>query len=448
MDSFEDINWAEMAINAVTVIAILVVTWLIAMAVRWAVAKLVTRIPALQRTGSDGQTLGSSIGSIASLLIWLLGLVAVLQVFSLDQVLSPITSMLDTVLGYLPNLIGAAFVFFIGALIAKIVRQLIETSLATVDLGKIAGSASQRVAGATDLRSAPPAGQPAPPQGQPAPPSGQPAPPQGQPGQQGQPGPSGGQGDGPSIGSTIATIVYALIMIVVAIAALQILGISSISRPAEQMLTTIFDALPSIVAAAIILGIGVVIARFAGDLLGQILSGVRVDKALREAEVLPEGSSAVPTITKIAQVAIVLFFSVMAAQMLGFPQITTFLSEVLALGGRVLFGGAIIAAGFYVAGLLARAITGIAGQVVRWATIILFAAMGLTYMGVADSIIELAFGSLVVGSAVAAALAFGLGGRETAARVLEKVESKARAARAAERPAAAGQAAQEDEPEQ
>lgn len=437
MDSFEDINWAEMAINAVTVIAILVVTWLIAMAVRWAVAKLVTRIPALQRTGSDGQTLGSSIGSIASLLIWLLGLVAVLQVFSLDQVLSPITSMLDTVLGYLPNLIGAAFVFFIGALIAKIVRQLIETSLATVDLGKIAGSASQRVAGATDLRGGPPSGQP-------APPSGQPAPPQGQSAQ----GPSGGQGDGPSIGSTIATIVYALIMIVVAIAALQILGISSISRPAEQMLTTIFDALPSIVAAAIILGIGVVIARFAGDLLGQILSGVRVDKALREAEVLPEGSSAVPTITKIAQVAIVLFFSVMAAQMLGFPQITTFLSEVLALGGRVLFGGAIIAAGFYVAGLLARAITGIAGQVVRWATIILFAAMGLTYMGVADSIIELAFGSLVVGSAVAAALAFGLGGRETAARVLEKVESKARAARAAERPAAAGQAAQEDEPEQ
>ncbi|GAB3106771.1 hypothetical protein GCM10027055_01460 [Janibacter alkaliphilus] len=437
MDSFEDINWAEMAINAVTVIAILVVTWLIAMAVRWAVAKLVTRIPALQRTGSDGQTLGSSIGSIASLLVWLLGLVAVLQVFSLDQVLSPITSMLDTVLGYLPNLIGAAFVFFIGALIAKIVRQLIETSLATVDLGKIAGSASQRVAGATDLRGGPPSGQP-------APPSGQPAPPQGQSAQ----GPSGGQGDGPSIGSTIATIVYALIMIVVAIAALQILGISSISRPAEQMLTTIFDALPSIVAAAIILGIGVVIARFAGDLLGQILSGVRVDKALREAEVLPEGSSAVPTITKIAQVAIVLFFSVMAAQMLGFPQITTFLSEVLALGGRVLFGGAIIAAGFYVAGLLARAITGIAGQVVRWATIILFAAMGLTYMGVADSIIELAFGSLVVGSAVAAALAFGLGGRETAARVLEKVESKARAARAAERPAAAGQAAQEDEPEQ
>nr|WP_218913034.1 mechanosensitive ion channel [Janibacter alkaliphilus] len=426
-----------MAINAVTVIAILVVTWLIAMAVRWAVAKLVTRIPALQRTGSDGQTLGSSIGSIASLLVWLLGLVAVLQVFSLDQVLSPITSMLDTVLGYLPNLIGAAFVFFIGALIAKIVRQLIETSLATVDLGKIAGSASQRVAGATDLRGGPPSGQP-------APPSGQPAPPQGQSAQ----GPSGGQGDGPSIGSTIATIVYALIMIVVAIAALQILGISSISRPAEQMLTTIFDALPSIVAAAIILGIGVVIARFAGDLLGQILSGVRVDKALREAEVLPEGSSAVPTITKIAQVAIVLFFSVMAAQMLGFPQITTFLSEVLALGGRVLFGGAIIAAGFYVAGLLARAITGIAGQVVRWATIILFAAMGLTYMGVADSIIELAFGSLVVGSAVAAALAFGLGGRETAARVLEKVESKARAARAAERPAAAGQAAQEDEPEQ
>jgi hypothetical protein len=42
--------------------------------------------------------------------------------------------------------------------------------------------------------------------------------------------------------------------------------------------------------------------------------------------------------------------------------------------------------------------------------------MGLKYMGIADSIIELAFGALVVGGAAAAALAYGLGGRDAAAR--------------------------------
>lgn len=39
-------------------------------------------------------------------------------------------------------------------------------------------------------------------------------------------------------------------------------------------------------------------------------------------------------ITKVAQIAIVLFFAVMAAQLLDFPQITEFLTEVLALGGQ------------------------------------------------------------------------------------------------------------------
>src|SRR5699024_1451775 len=47
---------------------------------------------------------------------------------------------------------------------------------------------------------------------------------------------------------------------------------------------------------------------------------------------------------------------------------------------------------------------------------------GLRYMGLADSIINLAFGAVVIGGAAAAALAFGLGGRDAAARMLNKVD--------------------------
>ena len=57
-------------------------------------------------------------------------------------------------------------------------------------------------------------------------------------------------------------------------------------------------------------------------------------------------------------------------------------------------------------------------QIVRYATIVLFVAMGLKYMGIADSIIEMSFGALVIGGAAAFALAFGLGGKDAAARVL------------------------------
>ena len=206
---------------------------------------------------------------------------------------------------------------------------------------------------------------------------------------------------------------------------LQILGIESISRPAEQMLQSIFDAVPLIVAAGLMLALGIFIARFTGDIIEQILDGVGVDRQLAQLDVLPADTRVVPVVAKVAQIAIVLFFAVMAAQLLNFPQITKFLSEVLELGGKVIFGGAIIAAGFFIASLLAKMLSGVGATIVKYATIVLFVAMGLKYMGIADSIIELGFGALVVGGAAAAALAFGLGGRDAAARTLDKLSAKA-----------------------
>src|SRR5699024_7850255 len=132
-----------------------------------------------------------------------------------------------------------------------------------------------------------------------------------------------------------------------------------------------------------------------------------------------------------------LFFAVMGAQVLGFPQVTAILSAILELGGSVLFGGAIIVAGFFIAMIIGRILSGTVSTVVRWAVIILFTAMGLQSMGVADSIIEMAFGALVIGGAAAAVLAFGLGAREAAARPLAKLEQAQPADPA---PAAAGAA--------
>ncbi len=398
---WNDIDWADIAQKAGTALVILLITWIVARVVRWAFTKLTSRVPALQRAGGDGESLGNSLGTAAALLVWLFGLVAILQVFALDQVLEPIQTLLTRVMEFLPNLIGALFVFFIGALVAKIVRQLIETALGAVPFERWFSSARSTVDKQTGIDATTTST-----------------------GTSTTAYAEGSTSSGLSaLPKTLATVVYALIMIVVAIAALQILGIRSISDPAEQMLTTIFDTIPLVIAAALILGIGVMIARFAGDILAQVLDGFGTDRALTAMEVLPEGKSATPVIAKVAQVAIVLFFAVMAAQVLAFPQITEFLSEVLELGGRVLFGGAIIAAGFFIANLLAKLVTGTGSTVVRYATLVLFVAMGLSYMGIADSIIELAFGALVVGGAAAAALAFGLGGRDAAARQLARLSA-------------------------
>ncbi len=415
----DDIDWAGLLGKALGAVAILVVTWLVAMIVKSLFAKLSRKIPALQRAGADGESVGKTLGSVASLVIWLIGLTALLSLLGLPQVLGPIQSMLDGVLGFLPNLIGAGIVFFVGALLAKVVRQLVETALGALPISswlKKAGATTNSVTG----------GQQAAPAGPPPPPSGQPAAPQGPHGQPAAPQGAGSSGGAASsIPKTLATILYALIMIVVTISALQILGIDSISRPAEQMLQTIFDAVPAIVAAGLMLALGVFIARFAGDIVEQVLDGFGLDQQLRDLDVLPDDTRVVPAIAKIVQIAIVLFFAVMAAQLLNFPQITKFLTEVLSLGGKVIFGGAIIVAGFFIASLLAKMLSGTGATIVKYATIVLFVAMGLKYMGIADSIIELGFGALVVGGAAAAALAFGLGGRDAAARQLDKLQAKA-----------------------
>lgn len=400
MDFLNDTDWGSLLGTALAAIAILVVTWIVAKVVKTLFTKLATKVPALQKAGADGASIGSTLGSIGSLLVWMFGLVALLQLLGLSAVLAPIQSLLDGVLGFLPNLIGALVVFVVGALLAKVVRQLVETALGAVPFEKWfkqAGSTASSLSG-TEGATPPPPNAPA---------------------------ASQGESVTDSIPKVVGTVLYALIMLVVAIAALQILGIRSISNPAEQMLQTIFDAIPNIIAAAIMLGLGVFIARFAGDLLQQVLDGLGVDRQLASVDVLPEGTKVVPTVVKVAQIAIVLFFAVMAAELLGFPQITSFISEVIELGGKVVFGGAIIAAGFFIASLLAKLLTGVGATIVKYATIVLFVAMGLKYMGIADSIIELGFGALVVGGAAAAALAFGLGGRDAAARQLDRLSAKA-----------------------
>lgn len=426
MDFLSSVNWAELGLKVLAAIAILVVTAILATVLKSAVSKVSQKIPILQRPGVDGAALGNSLGTIVSMVIWLLGLVMILGIFELSQVLSPVTLMLEQALGYVPNIVGAIFVFIIGLTIAKIARALIVTALNAVDFGKLMGTAQSGFQKATGgVTSVPDQGGPEAGPAQTAP--------QARPDQT----PSGGsQGrSGANVPEILASVVFALIMIVVSIAALQILGIASISEPASQMLSAVFTAIPNIIAAVVLVGIGVLIARFVTGLFRPILEGSGIDGWLTKQEILPQGSSITPTVLRVVEIAVVLFFAVMGAQVLGFAQVTSILSEILALGGNVLFGGAIIVAGFFIAMIIGRILTGTVSSVVRWAIIILFTAMGLQSMGVADSIIEMAFGALVIGGAAAAVLAFGLGGRDAAARQLAKLE-KAQPAGAA--PSAAG----------
>lgn len=389
MNFLESFDWPGMIQKVVVALIILLVTWIIAKVVKWAAGKLVSKLKFLQREGADGKQIGESFGTIGALIVWLFGLVAILQVFALAEVLAPVQELLATIMGYLPNIIGAGVVFFIGFVIAKIARQLIEAALSAVDMSAITSKFKNKDS-AED------------------------------PADQGQ--------ANAKIASIVGNLVFAIIIIVVGISALQVLGIAAISEPATQMLNLILNAIPQIIAAIILLAIGYVIAKFIGTILESTLRGVGTDQAVGKLGIVSENQSASAIITTIAKAAIMIFFGIMAARLLNFAQVTEILNEILSLAGNVLFGGVIIAAGFLIARIIFKFMgAGSVSKIVRYSVIALFAAMGLSYMGIADSIINLAFGAIVVGAAVAAALAFGLGGRDAAARQLAKMQAKQQA---------------------
>ncbi|WP_374407942.1 mechanosensitive ion channel [Pelagerythrobacter sp.] len=363
-------------------LVILVATWAVARAAKWAFAKLVDNVAFFRRATGSGHSLGESLGRIVSLLIWLFGLMMILSVLGLGSAVGPLDTLLDNVMAFVPRLIGAGLIFFIGLMVARIVRDIVVTTLQTFDFDKWANR------GGVDTVTG-----------------------------------------NAAISNTIGTVIYALIVIFVSILALDALSLESVSAPASNMLQLIFDAIPRIIGAALLLGIGYLISRFVVQLIKDVLVGLGVDRALGATELLPDNTTATDVIARVAQIAIVLFFAIAATRLLGFPELTAILDQVLELGGRVVFGAVVILVGFLIARLLVRMISGageesLAATIVKWATIFVFTFMGLSFMQVGDEIVRIFFGALVIGGAVAAALAFGLGGRAWAGRKLEEWDGK------------------------
>lgn len=107
----------------------------------------------------------------------------------------------------------------------------------------------------------------------------------------------------------------------------------------------------------------------------------------------------------------------------------------LNLLGQILLGLIIFAVGLWLANLAANVIqeTGsqwanILAPAARVAILVLAGAMALRQMGLAPEIVNLAFGLMLGAIAVAAALAFGLGGREEAADVLRNWRARVQGA--------------------
>jgi hypothetical protein len=394
--SFLQTEFMTWALRIAGALAILIIAWLLARAAKWAIAKVVDRVPALRKhyEAEPGKTLGSLLGEIAFWLILLLGIMIALQPLRLGGVLDPVRQLTTNAFAFIPNLVGAGLIFFIGLIVARIVRRLVEGALLAAN-----ADGWLRKTGLSESAGTVPASAPG------APPAvGVPR---------------------TSISRSIGMVVFFLIMIPVTISALDALRIEAISGPATQMLHTILDSIPNVLGALILLAIGFFIGKLAKDAIEQLLPSMGFDRSVTAIGISSPGGTPSRTVGTVVMVAILLFFAIKAAELLQSPIIAAMLAQILELGSRVLFGAVIILGGVAIARIVSNLVGGAGTEgwlptILRWSIIALAVAMGLRFMGLANEIVIIAFASIIGSAAVACALAFGLGGRPTAHKLLER----------------------------
>lgn len=379
-------------------VVILGIAWLVATLVRLITVRglQALRIDERLNTPQDDTpslnqlSVSETIGNALYWFIFLVFLIPLLDSLGLNQALLPVQTLVTQIISILPNILGAALIAVVGWFIANVVRRIVTNLLGTTGIDNL-GSRF------------------------------------------GLSGTSGTQ----SLSTVIGTIVYVLILIPVAIAALNQLQIDAISVPAISMLQQILNVVPAIFTAIAILIIAYFVGRFVAELVTSILTSIGFNNifsalGLRTPTrrvVIPQESTAPSVTTRtpseivgiIVLVGIMLFATLAAVNILNIPALTALVSGIVVVLGRILSGLVVFAVGLYLANLAFNIITSsgdrqarILGQIARIAIIALVSAMALQQIGVASDIVNLAFGLLLGAIAVAIALSFGLGTRDIA----------------------------------
>lgn len=357
--------------------------------VRWLIGAAIDRTGLAKKanatTTTGSKSLGTSLATAAFWIVVLVGLVQSLAIAGATQISRALNGVVNPIMDYLPNVIGAVLLFAIFLIVANVVKHALKAILVFAD-----GLPEQF-----------------------------------------------GLANGPvNVSGITSYVAFSIVTLLGAITAFEVLDIAAISDPANALLNDIIGIIPNILAAGVILAVFVLIARFVADLLRRVLPGTGVDSAVSELGVLKgadAGLTASSISARVAQFLIVLLGVIAALNALGIETLTDAMDVVLEMAAQIIFGALIIFAGVFTARLVtgAMAATGsgasdVAANAVKWIIIVLSVILGISRMGLdptgGEFILNVAE-YLVMGGAAAMALAFGWGGRDWAAKQLENWRS-------------------------
>lgn len=344
----------------------------------------------LGNNAEDARNITELLGKLGFIIVVLFFLPGIFDRFGLSTISDPLTGMVSTFFGFIPRLIGAGLLLFFGFVVAKVVQQLFKAFLQRMRVDRLKEKMGMDGELPVDER------------------------------------PS------LSIAELGGKILYVIVLIPFIIAALEVLNIRTISEPAIAMLNNITAIIPQLIAAGVLILLGIFIAKLIGDLVESLIDGFGLSKQVAEAMDEPKvsGFNLGKTTGIIVKSLIILFFTVQAFELIGLSLFRTVGTAIIAYLPFIL-SAIVILFGGYVLGSMAKKFiinalpeARFAGVIVKFTIISLAVLIALSNLGIGTLFIQVLFVAIVAAAAIAFALAFGLGGRGFAANMLKKLENK------------------------
>lgn len=211
--------------------------------------------------------------------------------------------------------------------------------------------------------------------------------------------------------------------------------------PVREMLTKIMAYLPVLLGALIILIVGWMVAKTIRWIVDSLLQAIRFDTLADKAgisEVLRKGDLKITprkVLSGLVYWLVIIMVLVMVVNALGLPKASDILAGLFAYVPNVIAALFILVVAMFLASFVSGIVRIAAGNanlpkpdllagISRWAIIIFAVTISLAQLGIAPLLVTATFNIILGGIVLALALAFGLGGKDAAAKYLDELKQR------------------------
>ena len=202
---------------------------------------------------------------------------------------------------------------------------------------------------------------------------------------------------------------------------------------------TLVAFLPNVIIAIIIFALGWAAGSVLGRAIAHVVNLLRIDSALHKAGMDKLSDRAGVRVSVAGFLGgtvkwlVIVASTLTAAEILGLTQVTQLLRDILVYIPQVIIAAVVLVMAMLLGDFISRIVrhsvqaTGMNGnfaaQVSKWAIIIVGGIFpALTQLRIAPGLVEVLFTGVVFAISLALGLSFGLGGRDAAARSIEKMK--------------------------